>query len=175
MICFNLFTHNPIELLGKSKDVLPKNYIPIVYSDKNAQGVKTFKSQTSFNFLDEECKGFLFKTNKANKIIEVKFSIYQILEAPNYMDRFVESFGEPLSSYCVDNITKASETTLIEQNAAVGSIEATIKICNYEENMPVFSIWKIKEHCFLEIVHPDYRNTYPRIRVRLTKNNELLR
>ncbi len=168
---FNMEVKNPTQLMGKHISCISNSYIEVENSIQEKElGIKRFKSEINLNFLGEDFQGFFFKTNKNHEIIEVKFMVYQISKDPNYMDKFVENFNEPIYSTCVDKIIKSSETILDNGNTAAGSIVFKTKKCDYKKESPVFSVWKIREDFYLEIVHPDNKNTYKKIKVLLTKS-----
>ena len=121
-------------------------------------------------FLNETYNHFFTKTDSRNKITDVHFNIYKIAQNLNYMEYFNKEFGEPLYSSCIDEINRASKTINDNGNRAVGSMIFSTRKCNYKNEQPILSTWKIKENCYLQILHPDVKNTYQKIKVILTES-----
>jgi len=104
----------------------------------------------------------------------VNFTLYKIIENSNYIEGFIKKFNEPNYSFCIDDIKEINYKEYLDLGAKTGSMIASVKKCDYTKVFPIYSVWRLRENCFLELTHPFERDTFKRIGIRLTKSSKLI-
>ncbi len=174
LFVFNMSIQNPQGLIGKHISVLPDYEQLENYEANNELETRVYYSKTNLSFFEEEINSISIKTDKNDLIIEVSFSIYQILDNPNYLGVFNKEFGKPDACFCFDELKKSSEHRSAE-GVVVGSKIFSTKTCDCNADDLIYSVWKLKDNLYLQVTHPftEYA-TFPRLSIKISQTNGLL-
>ena len=161
----------PEALIGKNLETL-NHYEEVETSDENINsGIRLFRSEDEFFFLDEKIEEFRCQVDSDNKIISVKFRIKEIILKMNYRNKFIKIFGKPDASFCIGEIVKSSETKL-PNGATSGSAVIIPKKCDFFDKSVLSTVWKLDNNVFMELTHPQMRSTFPRAYINISKSSK---